>query len=195
MAASLDHPSAWAAEKETILAAVPIPVCRVGATGRILWGNRSELDRRGYAEHEYVGHDLAEFHADLVSCAALLARVRRGESFANHEALLRPKGGDTKHVLVTAHVRWDGGATFEAHLFSCDITQHRRHQRVKELFEGQLRELTGKTQELETVMSAMPVAVWVAHDRECRRVTGNRESYRMLGVKDGTNLSEQAPAS
>src|SRR6185369_12254196 len=37
--------------------------------------------------------------------------------------------------------------------------------------------------------------VWVAHDRECRRVTGNRESYRMLRVQEGTNLNDPAALS
>jgi PAS domain S-box-containing protein len=195
MAASPQHTSAWLSEDETILATIAMPVCRVGAHGAILWANSAELELLGYAEHEYVGHNLAEFHADHASCASLIARIRSGESFANHEALVRTRAGDTRCVLVTAHVRRRSGGSLEAHLFSCDITQHRRHQRVKELFEGQLCALKARTQELEKVMSAMPVAVWVAHDRECRRVTGNRESYRMLRVREGTDLNDGAALS
>jgi signal transduction histidine kinase len=42
-------------------------------------------------------------------------------------------------------------------------------------------------------MSALPVAVWVAHDCECQRVSGNRESYRVTGVEEGLNLSDWVP--
>jgi signal transduction histidine kinase len=58
-----------------------------------------------------------------------------------------------------------------------------------------LRELDARTEELEAVMNAVPVAIWVAHDRECRRVTGNRESHRLLRIPEGTSVSDLAALS
>src|SRR5262245_44857274 len=80
MAASLDHQSVWAPDAETLLDSVPMPVSRLALDGTILWANRAELELLGYTEDEYVGHHLAEFHADLASCSALLARIRHRES-------------------------------------------------------------------------------------------------------------------
>lgn len=42
----------------------PIGLHWVGPDGRILWANQAELDLLGYAREEYVGHHIAEFHAD-----------------------------------------------------------------------------------------------------------------------------------
>jgi len=37
---------------------------KVGADGTVLWANRAELELLGYDEEDYVGHHIAEFHAD-----------------------------------------------------------------------------------------------------------------------------------
>src|ERR1700752_889213 len=111
MAANPNHHSTWVAEAGTLLETVPMPVSRVAMDGTILWANRAELRLLGYAEDEYVGHHVAEFHADVSACAALLARIRCGESFANHEVVLRARRGEPKQVLMTVQVRWsDDGA-------------------------------------------------------------------------------------
>src|ERR1700712_2845628 len=36
----------------------------VGADGTILWANQAELDFLGYAREQYIGRNIAEFHAD-----------------------------------------------------------------------------------------------------------------------------------
>jgi diguanylate cyclase (GGDEF)-like protein/PAS domain S-box-containing protein len=47
--------------------------------------------------------------------------------------------------------------------------------------------------ELRAVLDAVPTPVWIAHDTECRRVTGNRAAYEMLKLPQGSNLSLTAP--
>ena len=32
--------------------------------GPIMWANKAELQLLGYEAHEYIGHPVAEFHAD-----------------------------------------------------------------------------------------------------------------------------------
>jgi signal transduction histidine kinase len=51
-----------------------------------------------------------------------------------------------------------------------------------------------RADELQAVMDAAPVAVWIAHDRECRQVTGNRFSYDMLRLTHVDNPSKSAPS-
>ena len=37
---------------------------RVRPDGLILWANRAELEMLGYTREEYIGHNVAKFHAD-----------------------------------------------------------------------------------------------------------------------------------
>ena len=52
----------------------------VGSDGTILWANQTELDLLGYTRDEYIGHRLAEFHADPSIVEDLLARLTGGET-------------------------------------------------------------------------------------------------------------------
>src|SRR5690349_2321965 len=46
--------------------------------------------------------------------------------------------------------------------------------------------------ELEAVMAVTPAVIWIAHDPECRRITGNAASDRLLRVTPGSNVSRTA---
>jgi signal transduction histidine kinase len=46
-----------------------------------------------------------------------------------------------------------------------------------------------RAQELEAVMAATPAAVMIAHDAECRQITGNPAAHELLRVPPGTNTS------
>jgi signal transduction histidine kinase len=70
------------------------------------------------------------------------------------------------------------------------LTTAREHQDLQE----ERQRLRARTEELQAVMAATPAAIWVAHDPEGRRITGNPESYRILRMNDGTNVSKTAPA-
>ncbi|MBL7649624.1 MAG: PAS domain-containing protein [Candidatus Hydrogenedentes bacterium] len=49
--------------------------------------------------------------------------------------------------------------------------------------------------ELAMVMDAVPAAIFVAEDAECRRITGNKVAHTLLGLPLRTNLSASAPSS
>jgi PAS domain S-box-containing protein len=51
-----------------------------------------------------------------------------------------------------------------------------------------------RSRELETVLETIPVAVFIARDAGCLRVTGNPAAYAQLGAPPGSNLSRTAPA-
>jgi signal transduction histidine kinase/DNA-binding response OmpR family regulator len=48
--------------------------------------------------------------------------------------------------------------------------------------------------ELETLMAAVPAAVFIGHDLEGRVITGSQAAYEMLRLPPGANLSLSAPA-
>jgi PAS domain S-box-containing protein len=47
---------------------------------------------------------------------------------------------------------------------------------------------------LQAVLDAAPAIIWVAHDHECRSITGNRAAQALLRVPEGTNVSKSGPA-
>ncbi|HKB99781.1 MAG TPA: PAS domain S-box protein [Terriglobales bacterium] len=70
-----------------------------------------------------------------------------------------------------------------------DITERKRAEEA--LRESEARERARAT-ELETVLEAVPVPVCIAHDAECRRMTGNRAAYEQMRVPAGENFSKSA---
>lgn len=75
----------------------------------------------------------------------------------------------------------------ELELLNNELEQ-RVQARTKELHRSskQIRELNSQLQqrvaELESIMTVLPVGVSVAHDPQCRRITGNAALNRLLGI-------------
>lgn len=55
-------------------------------------------------------------------------------------------------------------------------------------------EAQARAMELQTVLDAVPVAVWIARDPECRVIEGNRIGRELLGQREPVNLSLSAPS-
>jgi PAS domain S-box-containing protein len=124
----------------------------VGPDGTILRANQAELDLLGYAREEYVGHNIAEFHADDQAIGDILKRLTCGETLHNYEARLRCKDGRIKHVLISSNVLWDEDRFVHTRCFTRDITD-----RVQA--EAALRESEAR---FRTMADTVPVMVWVS---------------------------------
>lgn len=98
----------------------------VGPDGTILAANRAELELLGYSKDEYVGHHVAEFHADPEVIADILARLGRNETLRGREARLRCKDGSIKHVLIHSNVFFRNGEFVHTRCFTRDITDRKR---------------------------------------------------------------------
>ena len=105
----------------------------VGPDGIILWANQTELDLLGYSREEYIGHHIADFHADQPVIADILVRLTGGETLNNHEARLRCKDGSIRHVLISSNALFENEKFVHTRCFTRDITERKR-------VEGVLRE-------------------------------------------------------
>ncbi|HEY3420262.1 MAG TPA: ATP-binding protein [Methanomassiliicoccales archaeon] len=69
---------------------------------------------------------------------------------------------------------------------SVDITETKRAQRaLAENYESARQ----RAEEVERLMDIIPSAIWVAHDPECRIITGNRAADRFYESSPGENVS------
>ncbi len=64
-----------------------------------------------------------------------------------------------------------------------DITARKRAERAAILRAG----------ELQALFDAAPMALWIAHDTACRRITGNAYADRLFHARRGANISSSAP--
>jgi PAS domain S-box-containing protein len=98
----------------------------VGPDGIILRANRAELNLLGYSADEYVGHHIAQFHADKELIEDVMRRLRAGEELREYEARLRCKDGSIKHVLIDSNVLWEDGRFIHTRCFTRDISDRKR---------------------------------------------------------------------
>ncbi|MDB6022286.1 MAG: putative sensor protein [Pedosphaera sp.] len=102
-----------------------------GPDGTITRVNEAELELLGYQRDEYLGHNIAEFHADEGAAGEVLRKLQAGESLNNYEIRLRCKNGSIKHALLNANVLWENGKFVHSRCFSRDITDRRAAEAVR----------------------------------------------------------------
>lgn len=103
----------------------------VGPDGTIIRANRAELDLLGYTAEEYLGHHIAEFHADAHVIEDLLQRLWAGKEVRDYEARMRCKDGSIRHVLIDSSVLWEHGRFIHTRCFTRDITSQKREEDIR----------------------------------------------------------------
>lgn len=98
----------------------------VAPDGTILQANRAELEMLGYEREEYVGHDIAEFHADRNVIEHMMSQLSRRETLVDYPARLRAKDGSIKHVLIDSNGLWESDRFIHTRCFTRDITEARK---------------------------------------------------------------------
>lgn len=100
---------------------------------------------------------------------------------------------DGHKIIVASHQvlhRDDEGDPLVIIEVNNDITEQMRIE--KALIEA-MHETEKRTNELQIILDAVPAAVWIAHDTECLKITGNLASAEMLKVTRDSNMSKSAP--
>ena len=80
----------------------------------------------GYTKEEYVGRNIAEFHADQDVISDILCRLQAQEELRGYEVRLRCKDGTIKHVLINSNVLWRDGQFIHTRCFTRDITDRKQ---------------------------------------------------------------------
>lgn len=82
-------------------------------------------------------------------------------------------------------VKWFGTCT--------DIEDMKRaEEKLRKLTEELDRRVVERTAELETILDTAPCPIWIAHDPECRHITGNVYAETIMQVQRGSNISAGA---
>lgn len=84
----------------------------VDGEATILWANKADYEPLGYAEEEYIGHKIMEFHAEAEVIGDILERLLGGQKLYNYKARLLCKDGSTLSVLIASSGLFDEGNNF-----------------------------------------------------------------------------------
>jgi PAS domain S-box-containing protein len=101
----------------------------VSADGTILWANQAELNLLGFTRQEYIGHHIAEFHADQNEIEEILNRLSRYEELQGYNTRLRCKDGSIRHAQLHSNVFVENGIFIHTRCFTIDVTEAFEHER------------------------------------------------------------------
>jgi PAS domain S-box-containing protein len=125
-----------------------------GPDGIILRANQAELDMLGYERDEYVGHHVAEFHADQDVINDIQRRLERAETVRDCEARMRCKDGTIKTVLIDASVmRGEDGRFIHTRCFTRDLSDRKRLERELEQHIAELAAVDRRKNEFLATLS------------------------------------------
>jgi two-component system, cell cycle sensor histidine kinase and response regulator CckA len=177
----------------TLADGVPQLVGMADAAGWFFWFNRrwNEYTGSTYEQTKRWGWLSA---VDSEARPPILERwqhsMTTGEPF---EMVLLMRGADglARPFLARAVPLRDQEGKVTRWFATCtDISQQRKTEdALRRNHEAELARAT----ELQAIMDAMPVPMFISRDPECRNMIGNRMAYELLRLPPGSNLSKVPP--
>jgi len=159
---------------------------------RYVIANRAFLRYRRMTEEQVVGHLVSEIlRPDLFES---VVKEKLDECFQGKIVTFElkheyPVIGERDISVTYLPVEGSAGIDRVAAV-TRDVTDLKRLDEARRQSEARER---ARAKELETVLDAVPVPVFIAHDAGCLRMTGNRAAYEQMRVPAGTNFSKNAP--
>lgn len=181
------HPQLLAAVVESADAAIISETWN----GVILTWNRGAERTFGYSPEEMLGKSRTVLLPEFLKAedAKILRQVVDGQTTVNYETLWQHKNGRFIDVAVSLAPVVESGKVVRISLVVNNITDRKRMERA--LVESE-RKQRQRASELKIILDAVPATVWIAHDAECKVITGNRAAYDLLRLPQGSNISMPA---
>jgi PAS domain S-box-containing protein len=179
---------------DAFFASSPVGHGLVGPDLRFRRINRAAADSNGLPVEEHLGRTLAEVLPHLwPSLEPSFRRVlETGEAIRDLDV-----EGSTfedpdirQSWLANYYPVRLGGSVFGVGFTIVETTEAKLREARLRKAEEQLRE---RAKLLEMVLATTPTPIFIAHDRECRDVTGNPAAYRFLKSPEGALTSAGAP--
>ncbi|HEY4842936.1 MAG TPA: PAS domain S-box protein [Terriglobales bacterium] len=159
---------------------------------RYVLANRAFLNYRGMTQEQVVGSLMVDVLGRNVFESTVKDKLDECFSgkFVSGELQYQYREMGTRDLSIT-YVPVDGRNGIDR--VACvlrDVTLHKEAEQALRQSEARER---ARVKELETVLDAVPVPVFMAYDAKCRRITGNRAAQVQLRVPAGGNFSKSAP--
>ena len=151
-----------------------------GLKGDIIDFNQRALEIIGYDPEQLLNMTIAELHPEeelAVSKKAFQETTKKGS--ARFETRFRKSDGAIIDVEISSRIIGSVQKGVVQGLIR-DITERKRDVEV----------LRQRTEELETVMDAIPAFVWMGLDPKCSIITGNRAASEMTATPMKSNVSQ-----
>jgi PAS domain S-box-containing protein len=95
-------------------------------------------------------------------------------------------------LIRTRSTPANSSALRESQMDAPTLTERKRADEERRRLAGELADRVG---ELQAILDAAPVAIWIAHDPQCLRITGNAFADRVVTQSEpGGNSSQSAPS-
>ncbi len=178
------HPQLLAALVESADAAIISEVWN----GVLLTWNKGAERIFGYSAAEMIGNSRACLIPEFLKSedAKIRKQLIDGNIRVSCETVWQHKDGKFVDVAVSFSPVVENDRVVRLSLVATDITERKRIERA--LMESE-RKQRSRAAELRIVLDAVPAAVCIANDPECKSITGNRMAYDLLRLPQGSNLA------
>ena len=149
----------------------------------IVDANNALSDILQYRPDDLIGMSMSDFFTPESS---YLARERvREEALGPYEVQMIRKDGDILTLRIKEKdIPWKGRIA-RLSAFQ-DITDRKK---AEDALKESMEKARQHAEEIETLMDIVPAAIWVAHDPECRVITGNQSGSQFYSSGEDTAVS------
>ncbi len=161
--------------------------------GIVLTWNKGAERIFGFTDEEVIGESHICMFPDFLKSeeAKIWKRVTAGEAISNYETVRQDREGRLVDVALSISPILEDDKVTRVVIVAHDVTERKTMDRALLQSERMQRE---RLAQLKAVLDSVPTPVWIAHDTECKEITGNKAAYNLLRLPQGSNLSLSSPA-
>ncbi len=188
------------AEYRKLANALPHIIWTCDAQGRLEWVNDRWMDLTGLSADESLndkGALVAVHPDDREEVQRRFGQALASAASCEFDYRIRTREGAYRfHLCRVVPVRNENGVISRWVAAAFDIHDRRKAEEALRASEAALQRsealARARADELAALMEAVPAAVWIAEDRDCRKLRGNRTGHSLLRTDSGQNLSKTA---